>query len=412
MRGWVMAGLLLAGCSGQAPAPPPVAPARAPVTAERPGAATDVPASTLNFGVALYKQLAGERGNVFVSPVSLAGAFGPVAAGARGETRGAILGALAVPDGLDLHPQLGGLLRGLERETPGTTLSIANALWPQQGFAIRPEFLRVARTDYDATVEPLDYRASGAAAERINAWVNRETRSRIPTIVTPDALGSLTRLVVTNAVYFLGDWADAFDVRATTQQPFFGPGGATRPVPLMARTDEYRLLETDAFQAVDLPYKDPRLSLSVFLPRARDGLSAFEAGLTDAGLRDALARLDAERPRDVRLHLPKFKAETSYSLIDPLTALGMGIAFDRNRADLRGIGDAQLYISGVFHKTFLRIDEKGTEAAAATAVVVRTVSRRPDPPVFRADHPFFLVLRDKTSGAVLFMGRIEAPQPA
>jgi len=352
--------------------------------------------------------LAARPGNVFISPVSIAGAFGPVLAGARGETRAEMLRALALPDRPELHDGLGEFLRRLERETPGMTLSIANALWTQAGFAIRPAFLSTARRDYGATVESVDFREADAAARRINAWVGRETRNRIPTLVTPQALPPATRLVVTNAVYFLGDWAEAFDARGTSEQPFYSPGGAVR-VPLMHRTDSYRLHETAEFQAIDLPYKDPRLSLSVFLPRSREGLPAFEEGLTDERLGAWLAELDAQSPREVRLFLPRFKAEAQYGLVPQLQALGMPAAFDPRRADFRDIADVDLVISDVIHKTFLKLDEKGTEATAATAVIVVQTSARPEPPTFRADRPFFLVLRDKESGAMLFLGRIVRP---
>lgn len=374
-----------------------------------PAMVTSVAEGNRAFGVALYRELAAKPGNVLISPISIAGAFGPVVAGAQGETRTVIARALRFPagGGAALHPQLGGLLRGLERDRNGATLSIANALWVQQGFTIKPAFVRVAREDYDATSENLDFvRAPASAAARINAWVNEETRGRIPTLFPPDAFTDLTRLVVTNAVYFLGDWAEPFRRSATTPQPFFLLDGGARQVPLMSRQGQYRTHWTETFTAIDLPYKDERLSMTVFLPHARGGLPAFEAGLTPERLAEWLGKLDAAQPGKTQLSLPRLEISEGYHLEGPLRAMGMGLAFSRGKANFRDIADADLYISEVAHKTFVRMDEKGTEAAAATGVVISTVSA---PLPFRADHPFFFLLRDKTSGAILFMGRIADP---
>ncbi len=407
------AALLLAACAAPAPEPEPrTDTVGAPATAAgEPTTAQAVAEANADFGVALYKRLAAEEGNVFLSPVSIAGAFGPVAAGARGETRTAIDTAMRFPGGGDgLHPALGGLLRDLERDREGATLSIANALWVQQGFALQPAFERTAREAYDASVDALEFgRAPAAAAERINGWVKDETRGRIPTLIAADSLDEDTRLVVTNAVYFLGDWQTPFNASNTSPQPFYTPGGGARTVPLMFRKGQFRYFETADFQAIDLPYKDERLSMSVFLPKARDGLPRFEAALSEDRLREWLGRLDGEEARTVRLHLPKLRIDQDYDLVPPLADMGMGIAFT-DSADFRGIADADLYISQVVHKTFLRIDEKGTEAAAATGVEVELTSAPlVEPPIFRADHPFFFVLREKASGAILFIGRIETP---
>lgn len=388
--------------------------ASAPAVAT-PTAGTSVAAGNRAFGLALYQQLAAEPGNVFISPISIAGAFGPVIAGADGATRQAIARALRFPAGgsEELHPALGGMLRDLESKREGATISIANALWVSQDFRIKPSFLGVARDNYGAAVETLDFaRAPGAAADRINSWVSKETRTRIPTLVSAESFDATTRLVVTNAVYFLGDWAVPFNQSNTSQQPFYRPGAATLKVPLMYRGGQYRYFDTDTFQAIDLPYKDEALAMTVFLPKKQNGLRAFEAELSAERLREWLRVLDQASPQEVRLYLPKLKIEQRYDLVPSLRALDMSIAFN-NKADFSGIADEQLRIGKVIHKTFVRIDEKGTEAAAATGIeIVVTGSRSPPPPTFRADHPFFFLLRDKKSGAVLFMGRIVEPGPA
>ena len=401
--------LAAAACAAGGGEPPggetaPVA-ARGEESTQPVGAASVVEGNRA-FGLALYRRLAGEPGNVFVSPISIAGAFGPVAAGAQGETRAEIARALRFPagGGAALHPQLGALLRGLEREQPGATLSIADALWVQRGFALKAPFLAVARNDYDATVEELDFAASDAAARRINQWSSMETRGRIPTLVSPAILAGPTRLVVTNAVYLLADWSDPFPLRATTSQPFHLEGGGVRPVPLMHRIGDYRLLGGDGFAAIDLPYRDERLSMTVFIPHAGRTLASFEAQLREPELTQWLERLDAAEPQLTDLFLPRLEIEEEYDLVPTLGALGISRAFG-DGADFGGISDSGLRISDVVHKTFVRIDEKGTEAAAATAVVMQESSR----PEFRVDRPFFFLIRDKASGAILFLGRIADP---
>lgn len=377
--------------------------AAAPILPAWVGSVTD---GNRAFGVALYRELASKPGNLFISPISIAGAFGPVIAGAEGETRTAIARALRFPldGGAALHPRFGGLLRELEREGDGTTLSIANALWVQQGFPIKPAFAMIAREDYRAESASLDFvRAPQDAAARINAWVGGKTRGRIPALFGPDAFDDRTKLVVTNAVYFLGDWAKPFPSPGTSQQLFYLVGGGARQVPLMSQLGQYRTFGTETFQAIDMPYKDERLSMTVFLPQARDGLPTFESGLTAERLGEWLGKLDAAQPHEIQLYLPRLQITESYELGKSLSAMGMGVAFKPSEANFRGIAEADLYISQVVHKTFVRMDEKGTEAAAATGVGMVAVSM---PATFRADHPFFFLLRDKRSGAILFMGRI------
>lgn len=368
----------------------------------------DVTGQTL--GTRLYGQLASGGDNIVISPVSLMGAFGVVAEGARGETRGAILSSLGLPDRAGLGGELGGLLRGLQSDADGATLSVANAVWVQRDFPLNPVFVQAARANYGAEARPVDFQgAPQASADTINSWVSQATRTRIPDLISRSAINADTRLVVTNAVYFLGDWEQPFNAGATRSEPFHLAGGRSISTPLMYRQGGYRLLETADLQVLDLPYKGDRLSMTVLLPRERNGLSMLERRL-DADLAGWLSALDGQDVRSVRVFLPKLQAELSYQLNPQLTALGMGLAFS-NQADLRGIADAPLTISQVVHKTFLRIDEKGTEAAAATGLIIETTSAPiTPPPTFRADHPFVFLIRDRETGAVLFMGRITRPE--
>lgn len=363
------------------------------------------------LGIRLYDQLRVADDNVVISPVSLLGAFGVVSAGARGETRMAILNSLGLPHSDTLNTDLGGLLRMLEVEDGATTLSVANAVWVQRDFTLNSAFVQTAERDYGAQARAVDFqRSPRQAADEINAWVSEETRSRIPELITASSINDATRLIVTNAVYFMGDWLQPFNASSTNEQPFRLADGSTTPIPLMFQRGSFRLLETDQFQAIDLPYEGARLSMTVLLPREPIGLPALEAGL-DAGLQGWLTRLDAEQPRSVRLYLPKIETALSYELVPQLAALGMGVAFTP-AADFRGIADAPLAIGQVVHKTFLRIDEKGTEAAAATGIAIEVTSAPvTPPPTFRADHPFLFLIRDRETGAVLFLGRISRPEP-
>jgi serpin B len=370
----------------------------------------DVALANRAFGVDLYRILAAKPGNVFISPISLAGAFGPVAAGAQGETRAAIGGVLRFPaEDSALHPQLGGLLRSLESDSDGARVSIANALWLMKGYPIKPAFVAVGRDSYGAEVDSLDFNNGAASAARINAWVERETNNRIRNLIAPDTLDEMTRVVVTNAVHFLGEWTQPFGSARTRPEPFYLAGGGTREVPMMSSNRHVPFADVDSVQLLELPYKGRRLAMVVILPKARGGLAAVESNLTDDQLGGWLQRLDSDGERSLLVQIPKLQIDSSYQLNEPLKAMGMAIAFHRTRANFRGIAEnEQLFISQVLHKTFLRVDEKGTEAGAATAVEIQAESSA-EPPTFRADHPFLLLIRDKPTGAVLFLGRIAAP---
>lgn len=398
------AAMSLAACAASTPQPADTA---VPPPSVQQSATGDISGRTL--GTSLYGQLKSQPGDLLVSPMSILGAFGVVAAGAQGETRSAILDSLHLPGESNLDADLGGLLRTLQRSDDGATLTIANALWVQEGFALRPDFVRTVQADYGASADHVDFlQAPEAAVERINGWVTKRTGDRIKHLISRDAINDRTRLVVTNAVYFLGDWRSPFNASDTTEQPFHLGNGTTRPIPLMYQKAGFRYLDTDSFQALDLPYKDERLSMTVLLPKDRGGLPALEAQL-GTGLSSWLSRLDATEARTVRTFLPKVQMELAYDLIPSLTAMGMGVAFT-SAADFGGIADADLAIGHVIHKTFLRIDEKGTEAAAATGLTVEVQSAPVNPPpVFRADHPFLFLIRDRESGAILFLGRVAAP---
>ena len=412
MKYWLsLASLLFGPCSASASAQAAPAEASSVQSQALTEQAESAAIANRAFGVTLYQRLAAEPGNVFLSPISLAGAFGPVAAGAQGETRAAIGKVLELPnDDATLHRDLGGLLRTLESDRGDARVSIANGLWLMKDFAVKPAFVAVAKNNYDAEVDSLDFRNGVAAAARINNWVERKTGGRIPKLIEPDSLDEMTALVVTNAVHFLGDWTHPFNASNTGLQPFHLTGGTVRDVPMMYGKRYHRYADADGVQLLELPYKGDRLSMVAILPNKRGGLAAVEKSLDGRRLGQWLGQLDSAEPREVRVYLPKVEFRSSYQLVEPLKAMGMSIAFQPHQANFRGIADTDLFISQVVHKTFLRIDEKGTEAAAATGIEAELTSAPAvPPPTFRADHPFLVLIRDRPTGAVLFLGRIADP---
>ena len=403
--------LLAAAALAQIPGPPPD---RGAAAASAPAGIAAVAAGNRQFALDLYRRLPPDRdGNVFFSPVSIATAFGPASAGTRGATLQAIAGVLHFHEtGPGLHAALGGLGRALARQGEGIDVRIANTLWVGRLLAPRPDYLALTRDAYGAAVEQVDFRQADAAAARINARVSEQTNGRITDLVTPAVMPPETGMVITNAVYFLADWASPFEAESTRALPFTLANGAQVTTPLMAAAGNFRHYRGRGFAALDLPYVDDSYTMTVLLPDRPDGLAALERSLTPAMLDRVFAGLDRTQPILVDLLLPKLELRTGYVLGATLKEMGMAPAFAPT-ADFSALSDIPVMISEVIHKTFLRIDEKGTEAAAATAIVevVITGARiQPRPIVFHADHPFLIMLRERRTGALLFIGRIARPQ--
>lgn len=361
------------------------------------------------FDVALYRVVAAAPGNHFVSPYSVASAFALLYPGARGQTAAEIASALRFDaDIARATAQTRATAQALAAQTGGSEFTSANAAWVERTMALRPEYARTLEQELGATIEPVPFIANQTAALRtINAWAARETRDRIPTILTePDAS---RRLVLTNAVYFKGKWSRQFSANATQDGDFYAQSGATQRARLMRKVTHERYLEGEGFQAAEFDYDDGAFALAVFLPRERNGLPAFEGHLAGNRLDRWMQDLSAAETARLSVTLPKVEMSADYDLVPQLQALGMRQAFT-DSADFSGITEqASLAVSGVIHKTFLAIDEEGTEAAAVTAVdiVVTSAPVQEDPPIpFRADHPFFIVLHHKPTRTRLFLGRI------
>ena len=369
------------------------------------------------FAVDLYAMLAKADGNLFFSPESVSIALAMTYGGARGRTREEMREVLGFPaDDEALHACFQTLLQGLsvgKSGEAGYKLSIANRLWGQEDFPFLEAFVKLTRQHYGAELARVDFRSNAEGVRRtINAWVADETEDKIQELLQPGVIDEITRLVLTNAVYFKGDWADRFDKQATKKAPFFVTPENAVDVPMMYQSREFGYGETEALQVLELPYEGKALSMLVLLPKERDGLAALEQALSVDNL---AAWSQALRRQKVKVYLPKFKLEAQFELNKTLMAMGMVEAFT-GRADFSGMVDAtktaeRLFISNVIHKAYVDVNEEGTEAAAATAVVMKlTATAMPRPvPVFRADHPFIFMIRDTRSGSILFLGRMVNP---
>jgi len=392
--------------------------------------------ATNQLAVDLHRQLATGNENLCVSPYSIESALAMTFAGADGETREEMAGVLHFPKNDNGVPaSFASLQHSLEEMSAKTaelvkqskrfggpsepiTLVIANRLFAQKGYDFRQAFLSVVKQNYGAGFEPIDFVADASGAtQRINKWVADQTRDRIRDLIPAGALDETTRLVLANALYLKAPWSDPFSENATQREPFHVRGEAPVDVPMMRKMDRhFGYAKRDGFTAVSLPYAGNDLQFLVLLPDDINGLRALESKLTN----ETLAGCAKLEPRDVDLHLPKFKLEPpTMALAEKFEALGMKSAFDRpkgsanfDRMAPRKPND-YLYISQVFHKTFIAVDEKGTEAAAATAVAMMAgaAPRSPPPPPteVRVDRPFLYAIQHVPSGMCVFLGRVTDP---
>lgn len=412
---WVGLAVALCLASGAAVASPPerepgdlVASSDLAVTATE-----DAVEAQLRFGLALYRELvaAAPGKNVFVSPASVYTALAMAFNGAEGATKEAMEQVLGLEGvSLDaLNEALRTLLDGLEAEGDGgVRLHIANGLWYRKGVPFHPGFLARMEDAYQAEIAPLDFRAPGSPAV-VNEWVSKKTNGLIRDLI--DQFDPDTLLLLVNTVYFKGAWTHPFDVHATRSLPFYLPSGGLKEVPMMYRDGRIQHLDGDGFQAIRLPYGDDEaLAMYVFLPDAGSDLAAFHELLT---VENWKRWMDAFQAKQGQVYLPRIEIEYKATLNQVLSDLGMGIAFVPRQADFRGMLQAgaenDVSISEVVHQAVLKVDEEGTEAAAATSIGFRTVSLPVYQFTFRADRPFFLAIRDEASGALLFAGAILDP---
>ena len=340
--------------------------------------------------------------NAFLSPLSASMALGMALNGANGETFDGMQAALRLTGMSEAEINQGyrDLIALLGELDSRTELRIANSMWGHEGFTIAPAFIQAGKSFFDAEVGSLDF-GSPSAVSTINNWVSGKTNARIPKLL--DQISKEEILFLINAIYFKGKWRNAFDAKDTENGPFQAADGRARAAALMSQTDSLRYEETADYQAVDLLYGNGAFAMTVLLPRAGRTPADLLAGLNPGAWRDLAGRFRETR---VHLTLPRFKLEYSRRLNDDLTALGMGIAFDDTRADFYRIADvrpARLYLTRVDQKTFVEVNEEGTEAAAATAVGFGVTSVA-EVVEMRVDRPFLFAIRERLSGTVLFLG--------
>ena len=395
-----------------------------------PGVAADLPAVVAEnnaFAFDLYRQLRGEPGSLFFSPLSISAALAMTYAGAAGATARQMADVFhwALP-GDRLHPAFGELIARLLGQSAGASappgdqaskfiFDIANSLWGQSDYQFYDDFLDTLAESYHAPLVRHDFRGSGASAEEgrtlINDWVSDKTHDRIKDLLKKGDITTATRLVLVNAIYMKAAWQYAFDENATRPQTFHLPG-EDLTVEMMHQTQRYKYAEGDGYQVLELPYAGTSMSMDIFLPGA-GAFDAFEQGLS---AETTAAILDTLGTCEVSLSLPKFKVEQEMALSAVLKALGMTDAFEPFGADFSGIHDSSVdgedfYIAGVRHKAWIEVKEDGAEAAAATAVggSGNAWGWSPPPPVpFTADRPFIYMIRDTATGSTLFMGRVSA----
>jgi serpin B len=366
------------------------------------------------FALDLYQRLRMQDGNLFFSPYSISTALAMTYAGARGDTETQMAQALHFDLGEEaLHPAFAALQALLDaiQASGDVQLSVANALWPHVDYPFLDSFLDLCKIHYGVSLTALDYRSDPEAArQRINAWAEEQTHGKIRDLIPPRVIDQLTRLVLTNAIYFKGNWASQFDKARTQETPFTVQLGQQVTIPMMAQKLQCGYGEAEGVQVLELPYVGSALSMVVLLPTEVDGLASLEARVTAQTLAHWTQPL---WQTEVQVFLPRFKVEAAFRLDDALKALGMVDAFDDLRANFAGMdGAAWLVITAVLHKAFVEVNEEGTEAAAATAVVAGLRAMPRPQPIFRADHPFLFLIRETSTGSILFLGRLVDPTAA
>ena len=433
----VIAAFLLAGCAPAGQSPEPTQPEENPQpekpTQQIPGTQDLIGEVAYNpnpqvdldqikaladahntFALDLYQQLAGDGKNMFYSPYSIYMALLMTYAGAAGDTASQMESTLHLPYSQEeVHAVMNALDQQLKANSmvddkPAFTLNIVNQLWGQAGYAFLPEFLNTLSQNYNAGLKTVDFAADPEAArELINLWVEAQTNEKIRDLIPEGALNELTRLVITNAVYFKAAWLSQFDPANTENGSFTLLDGTKVEVPMMHQSGTFRAYVSQDVQAVELPYEGGTYSMVALMPTA-GSLEEFEQSLTAESLQGILNQLDRA---SVTLSMPKFKFEAAFTLNHALEAMGMPDAFNFRRADFsRMDGTTDLYITSALHKAYVDVNEEGTEAAAATAVIIGLESAVGQSYTITLDHPFLFLIRDNATGTLLFVGRMADPR--
>ncbi len=370
-----------------------------------------VAAGNNQFALDLYSKYKSDDGNVFFSPYSIETALAMTYEGARGQTADEMQSVLHFPkDDQERRNGFAAIYEQINRKDKNYTLSTANALWAQKDYYFLPDYLDITGKYYDGNVTNLDFvRDAENSRLTINSWVENQTNDKITDLIPPGVIDASTRLVLTNAIYFKGTWVKQFDKDNTQEQDFRVSPSTTVKAQMMSLTGEdavFNYTETDQAQILELPYAGNDLSMLIFLPKG-DDINSLEGSLSAGNL---AAWENSMSEENVNVYMPKYKFETKYYMTDTLKEMGMPTAFSGD-ADFSGMtGKKDLFISDVIHQAYIEVNEEGTEAAAATGVIMGATSVGPSQvKTFNADHPFIFLIQDKTTGAILFMGRVNDP---
>lgn len=362
------------------------------------------------FAIDLYQHLRTVENNLFFSPYSISSALAMTYGGAKGNTFVQMAQALHFElEEKNLHAEFKHLRELLDESTGETKnqLMVANALWPQEDYRLRRSYLNLLRKFYGARVTRVDFREDEIAREKINTWVAEKTAEKICELISPGVLDSLTRLVLVNAIYFKGAWEEPFSADQTTEGLFHPTVEEEIPVQMMHQKSLFSYYEDDHLQLLELPYAGGNLSMVVLLPKEISGITGLEDSLTPDRLASWTAGLTET---EVNVALPKFELSFPFRLDESLQSMGMTDAFT-GQADFSGMEESrELYLGAVLHKAFVSVNEEGTEAAAATAVILQTKSVSFMSVDFIADHPFIFLIRDNRTGSILFLGRVVRPE--
>lgn len=402
-------GIFLCGCTAQHNPEiiltPALEPTPEPIT-------NDVIDANNEFAFDLYSEFKSDIGNIFFSPYSISTALAMTYEGAKGETANEMRAVLHIPEDPSIRMYAFSMIYNeINRADKKYKLSTANALWAQKDYLFLDEYTNNVETYYGGKVTNLDFVTETEKSRQIiNTWVEGQTNDKIKDLIPQGVVNALTRLVLTNAIYFKGTWAMQFDEKNTVDEDFTTSSGQTSKVPMMRLTGDdakYNYAETSEAQILEMPYDGNDLSMLILLPN-ENNLNVLEESLNSEKISEFKSALRETR---VDVYIPKFKFETKYFMVETLKNMGMPTAFTY-AADFSGMdGTKNLYIADVIHQAFVEVNEEGTEAAAATAVVMQDEADSIEPkiPIFRADHPFLFIIQQKKTGNILFLGRVSDP---
>lgn len=388
---------------------PPTKPPKANDTGSTPQGIQEVVRANNQFAFKLYSELVkAETGNVFYSPYSIFSALAMTYEGARGITAEEMKTVFGFPESNILRPNFAAIYNRINEASEDHELRTGNALWTQKDYPFLEDYLRTVEEYYGGKAAALDFiNEAEESRQTINAFIEEQTNHKIKDLIPPGTLDEYTRLVLTNAIYFKGDWKIAFNESLTSEEDFWiEPDRAVKVQMMHMRPNEtirFNYADMGDVQIIELPYKGGNVSMIIILPK---DFEAFESSLTLEKLDEYKAEMKEEKLDEI--FLPKFELETKYFMQGTLSTLGMPTAFSGG-ADFSGMtGGRDLFISEVIHQAYVKVDEKGTEAAAATAVIMK-LTAIPETKVFRADRPFIFIIQDNETGNILFMGRIVDP---